>query len=377
MRVGINALYLRPGEVGGTERYLRELLPALAAEEPASEWVIYLTKKAAATFRDLPESVRVVAMPALTAARSIRSATEQSWLPLQFEKDRVDLVWHPGATVCVPSLLPQVTTIHDCQSKYFPQYFGRIERNAIEFYVRAAVRICGKILTPARAVKRDLIQYYGALTTRVSVTPEGVSPEFHPGELSESERDTLGTLHESDLRVGEYLLCVASSLPHKNLPLLFRAYAQAAKSRPDLPPLAWAGSGNPKKVLKLARELGIESRLKILGWVAPGIVPLLYRGARAVVLASAFEGFGLAALEALASGVPLLTTPTEPVVEVTGGAALVTGGFQLDELSNALTRISFDDELRERLRSRGPERASAYSWAECARLTLAAMRQAA
>ncbi|MCB0218462.1 MAG: glycosyltransferase family 4 protein [Chrysiogenetes bacterium] len=372
MRIGINALYLRPGEVGGTERYLRELLPALVAEEPENEWVLYLSGKAKGSFPDRPEQVRVVYTPAFTAERSVRSTTEQTWLPLRLERDRVDLVWHPGATVCVPSLLPQVTTIHDCQSKYFPEYFGRVERKAIEFYVRAAVRICAKLLAPSKSVRRDLVEHYGALSTRVAVTPEGVSKEFHPGDLTEAERRNFG-----ELQPGEYLLCVASSLPHKNLPLLFRAYAQAAAVRPDLPVLAWSGSGSTRAVRKIAKEVGIESRLKILGWTPPQLVPALYRGARAVVLTSAFEGFGLAALEALASGAALLTTPTEPVVEVLDGAALVTGGFQQDELSNAIARIAFDRNLRKELRTKGPERASLYTWAECARLTLAAMRQAA
>lgn len=372
MRVGINALYLRPGEVGGTERYLRELLSALAAEEPGSEWILYLSRKARGSFSDLPGSVRTIVAPALTAQRSVRSAAEQSWLPLRLERDRVDLVWHPGATVSVPSLLPQVTTVHDCQSRYFPEYFGRLERRAIEFYVRAAVRICAKLLVPSQSVKRDLIEHYGALSTRVAVTPEGVSDAFYPGELAPGEHATLG-----ELRPGNYLLCVASSLPHKNLPLLFHAYAQAAQSRPDLPVLAWAGSGSKKYVRKFAEEAGIETRLKILGWTPPASVPALYRGARAVVLASAFEGFGLAALEALASGAPLLTTPTEPVVDVAGEAALITGSFQRDELSNAITTIAFDEQLRQKLREAGPVRAAAFTWAECARRSLAAMRQAA
>lgn len=374
MRVVVNALYLRPGKVGGTERYLRELLTELARLAPDWQWDVVVPQEGAGVFRRAPGNVNEHVAPVMGVHRVRRTITEQTWLVWQGRRINADLCWNPGATIPMTSPLPQVTTIHDCQSKIFPEYFGFIERAAIEANVYAAVTRSRVLLVPSEATATDLVALYGADPERLEVTPLAASEAFHPGPDGSILDDDRCRLDALGLKSGSYLLSVAANLPHKNLPIVFEAHTQLGNS-PEDPILVWTGPDDPAEVNRLARRC--DARVRTLGWLPPADMPALYRGARASVLASSFEGFGLAALETLACGTPLITTPQAAIQEVVGSAALMTEDFGAQALTGAMRRLLSDPGLEADLRRKGPERASRFSWRRCAELSLAAFEQAA
>ncbi len=370
MKIAVNALFLRPGRVGGTERCLLELLRRLGGLDPEIEWLLVLSKEAA----EWPEnsSIRRVVAPVQGEYRVRRSLTEQSWLPRLLEREKVSLCWNPGATFVLPTSVPQVTTVHDCLSRAFPKNFGFIERLAVETHVRLASRRARRIIVPSKSAHDDLHREYGVPEEKIEIIPHAAGEEFSPSRAAGDS----AFLSRHGLAAGNYFLSVASLFPHKNLPLLLRAYAKAREGRENFPLLAWAGPGDPKVFLEWSKKAGVEKSARALGWTGTKTMPALYRGARAVLLSSAFEGFGLAALEALACGTPLLSTPCAAVREVVGGAALLSESFGEEELASKILRIASDESLRARLASEGPRRAAAFSWEESAKKTLAALRRA-
>ncbi|MEW6775297.1 MAG: glycosyltransferase family 1 protein [Bdellovibrionota bacterium] len=371
MKIAVNALFLRPGRVGGTERYLLELLQRLGGLDPEIEWLLAVSKEAA----DWPEnsSIRRIVAPVQGEHRVRRSLIEQAWLPRLLERENVSLCWNPGATFILPTFVPQVTTIHDCLSRAFPKNFGFIERLAVEAHVRLTVKRARRIIVPSNSARDDLVREYAAPGEKIEIVPHAAGEGFSP---SSNEGD-LAFLSRHSLAAGNYFLSVASLLPHKNLPLLLRAYAKARQNRKDFPLLAWTGPGDPKVFLEWSKKAGVEKNVRPLGWTGTKTMPALYRGSRAVLLSSAFEGFGLAALEALACGAPLLSTPCAAVREVVGSTALLADSFSEEELAAKILRIASDEPLRARLASEGPRRAAAFSWEESAKKTLAALHRAA
>lgn len=373
MRVAINALYLRPGQVGGTERYLREILRAAISLEPDWRWNIFVSEEGRSAFSDMEGSVREITAPVRAENRTRRLLIEQLWLPRKIRKSRAHVCWNPGASLPVFSPGPQVTTIHDCITRHFPQNFGIIERLAIETNVKAAALRSRTLLVPSCAAAADLAASYRTHPRRIVPTPLAAGAPFGP-KKKPGEEDVIGGY---GLRPQGYFLSVASTLPHKNLPLLFGAYAAARIRVPDLAPLVWTGPGNAGEVQRLAAKAAPGAPIRTLGWVPAEAMAALYRGALATLLASSFEGFGLAALEALSCGSPLLTTPCPAIQEVVADAARVTQGFEKGELAAEIAELATNTLLREELTNKGPLRAATFSWNETARLTLAALRSAA
>ncbi len=169
------------------------------------------------------------------------------------------------------------------------------------------------------------------------------------------------------------MLYVGSRKPHKNLPRLLRAYSIAGV-RKDVRLVL---SGEPDR--EITEEI---DRLGLLGDVvfhelsADEPLSEAYRGAVAFVFPSLYEGFGLPPLEAMACGVPVLTSKVCSLPEVVGDAALLVNPIDVEEVADAIKRLVQDPPLRARLQERGLARASLFSWNETARRTSSVLQLA-
>src|SRR5580698_3406037 len=215
IRIGVNALYLIPGGVGGTEIYLRELLGALAAIDSTNEYLVFTNLETGselvprqANFRWKPQAVRATFRPA-------RILWEQTVLPLEVWRYRLDVMFNPGFTAPLLTRCPLVTTFHDLQHKRFPEYFRWFDLPFWKFLLWAAAHRSRRLIAVSEAARSDLLRFYKRRPERVVVIPHGVNPEFF-------------TLNRS--KVEPYLLCVSTLHVHKNIERLVRAYA--SKPRP-------------------------------------------------------------------------------------------------------------------------------------------------
>ena len=144
-------------------------------------------------------------------------------------------------------------------------------------------------------------------------------------------------------------------------------------------PLVLPGGDSPhaRELQERARELGLEGRVVFPGYVPEAVLPALYRGATAFVYPSLYEGFGMAVLEAMASGTPVVTSDRGGTAEVAGEAALLVDPESAEALADALRRLLRDEGLRKKLSGRGLVRSRGYRWELTAQETVRAYRQAA
>src|SRR5207244_13495011 len=153
----------------------------------------------------------------------------------------------------------------------------------------------------------------------------------------------------------------------KNLPRLLRAYA-AARSRAAMPELWIGGASGGASYSRGA--LALPPGARTLDYVPDQELPALYAGARAVLLPSLYEGFGLPLLEGMASGVPVLGGNNSSMPEIVGDAGLLVDAEDETAIEAALVRLATDPALRASLATRGLARAAAFTWERTARLTL-------
>lgn len=353
VRIGVNALYLIPGGVGGSEIYLRELLAALAALDQTNEYLVFTNLETQsdlvpkqANFHWKPQAVHARFRPA-------RILWEQVVLPFEAARYRLDVLFNPGFTAPLFSPCRQVTVFHDLQHKRHPEHFRWFDLPFWRFLLWAAAHRSHRLIAVSEATAADLLCFYRIPKERIAVVVHGVEPAF--SRLDRSHLDT-------------YLLCVSTLHPHKNLPRLIRAYGRTKHDFQLV--LAGLRGFDTAAVEKLIDELGLRNSVQITGWVPRDELYTLYARARAFVYPSTFEGFGMPVLEALAAGIPTACSDIPPLREVAGDAALFFDPQSEEAIAAAIERITSDEPLRQRLSSAGPERARPFTWDRSAKQTL-------
>jgi glycosyltransferase involved in cell wall biosynthesis len=329
MRIGIDARKIADFGIG---TYIRGLLHALVATG-GDTYVAFAPERVAHL---LPAGVEHVFIDA--PHYSIR---ELIILGRAVDGANVDL-FHAPHYVVPFTHVPFVVTVHDLIHLRNPNPLARMYARQM---IGRAVRKSRQVLTVSETVKREIVATFGCADDHVVVTPNGVSAPFcENGPAAE----------------GRYFLYVGNDKPHKNVGVLVDAIAEVEDASLVL-------TGAP---FDRFRE---RERVVITGFVDDSELAALYRGAIALVIPSREEGFGLPALEAMASGCAVITSNAPALIEITGDAALHIDPSAAS-LADAMRRIASDEPLRRTLASRGIERAKTFTWTRCAELTRAAYR---
>ena len=352
-RIGVNALYLIPGGVGGTEIYLRELLSALSGLDQTNQYFVFTNIETDAglvpqqpNFHHRPQAIRARFRPG-------RILWEQIVLPLEASRFHLDVMFNPGFTAPLALLCRSVTTFHDLQHKRHPEYFRWFDLPFWRFLLWAAAHRSDKLIAVSEATRADLLHYYRVPEQRVTVIHHGVDPRFFSLNRSHTE---------------PYLLCVSTLHPHKNLERLIRAFAR--RERPERLLLAGVRGFHAQTIEALILNLELKDRVEIKGWLPREELLHLYERAQAFIYPSTFEGFGMPVLEALAAGIPVACSNIPPIKEVAGDAALFFDPLDEEAIARAVDQILNDQPLRASLAKAGPERARPFTWRRTAEQTL-------
>ncbi|MBI4259466.1 MAG: glycosyltransferase family 4 protein [Actinobacteria bacterium] len=351
---------------GGIGTYVRELVPALSVRDPSLDIVLfharfgggavhpeawmrgYRTVEVAGTIRTLYPRWDLAARPALPAALRV-----------------LEVLHAPSPAAVPPTAGSQrlVVTVHDLAFEVVPASFSTRWRQVFRLGLRAAVRRADAVITPSRNTAEDLVTRTRIDPARVHVVPLAAS-------LEQGAVDPERVL--TRLRIPRpYVLSVGTLEPRKNLVALVRAYRRAAAS--GIPhalvlagPLGWG-------YRPLLREIALAGpgEVVLTGPLETSELDAMYRGASAFAYPSLYEGFGLPVLEAMARGVPTVTSSASSLPEVAGDAAIAVDPHRVAEIAAAIQRVLGDEALAGRLAAAGRARAERYSWDETARLTLA------
>jgi len=313
MRVGIDCRKIADFGIG---TYIRGLLHALV-ELGGEEYVAFGPRTIAGM---LPGAVEhaVVDAPKYSVRELFAIGRDA----------RIDLFHAPHYVVPFVRV-PFVVTIHDVIHLHHRNPIGRMYARSM---IGRAVRKSRAVITVSEAMRSEIAAVYGH-GEKISVTPNGVDPLFTPGGPKAG---------------GRFFLFVGNEKPHKNVARL----VEAAKS--------------------------IDVQLVRVGssrFVTGEELAALYRGAIALVLPSLEEGFGLPALEAMASGTPVITSNVPALVEVTRDAAIHVEAKSVAAISDAMTRVMRDESLRAAMIERGLARALEFTWRRCAEMTLEIYRR--
>ena len=366
--IGLNLLYLVPGETGGMEVYARELIPALRAADPGLRLTAFVNREAAeaqggAPWKEIPHEV----VPVRARRRTEWVRGEQQHLPRLARRAGVDVLHNLANTAPVWGPRPRVVTVHDLIAWRRPEaHLGLLSRG-VRVLIRLAVARSQRVIAVSESTRRDLVELLRVDPVRIDVVPNGVTLAAAPGD-ARAARERLAA---GDRRI---VLSASAKRPHKNLGRLLEAVA----AMPERPLLVLPGYRTPyeDELRTQARALGVEDDVRFLGWTEAGELEDLYAAADVFAFPSYYEGFGLPVLEAMARGVPVVCADRSSLPEVAGDAAILFDPDDPRAVAGALRAVLDDPARAEDLRSRGRAQAERFSWAAAARGTLASYERA-
>ncbi|MBI1907824.1 glycosyltransferase family 4 protein [Candidatus Uhrbacteria bacterium] len=377
MRIAIDVRHLTHPNLSGVGQYTLHLVRALSRLAPDDRFVLFASGTAP-TLARLPAlaapNIEVVTKAIPNRALFALLKTPGGPALESFLPGRVDAWLFPDGNI-IRTRLPYALTVHDLSYDIFPQFFTAKDRlrNRVAGLRRLAEG-ADTLLAVSRSTALDLTHRWGIADDRIVVTPLGVGPQFVPSRAPSDTNYQRGYGLNAP-----YLLSLATLEPRKNIESVIEAYGAFRQATGHKVRLAIGGGKGwkYKEIFAAAAASPFAHDIIFLGYVHEKHKPALYRGARAFLFPSFYEGFGLPVLEAMASGTPVVTSATSSLPELTGDAAVLVDPMNVTDVAVALEELLASpgaDALRAMLVRRGLTRARQFHWDRTASLTLDALR---
>lgn len=309
-------------------------------------------------------------------------------LPLYLYTTRfkADLMFSP--THYIPRLSPvkRVVTIFDLSFLHFPEMFERRDLWQLKNWTKFSVKNADHIITISNFSKKDIEKQYGVGEDKITVAYPGFNKSiFHSIENKFNTKKILKKYKIDD----NYIIYIGTIQPRKNLVRLMEAFARiihghhlpGAKAYLEGASLIGGlklvivgktkGEGRQgwmyEETLQTPKKLGIDKRIKFLGYVPTEDLPILLSGALAFIQPSLWEGFGIPVLEAMASGAPVIVSNISSLPEVVGSAGLLVDPYSVDQIEQAIRTIVSDKKLQQKYSKAALEQAKKFSWEKMAK----------
>lgn len=379
MRVAIDLRWMHPGVAGGIENLSRSYLSQLVALDRHNRYALLVPSEVrydldlrghsnfSVVAADGPQGewrrLRQYGMRALHRKFRVDYWQSPEVETLQFAHDLKANVALSTSGYIRPDLYPlrNVLIVADLQHEYYPEFFSSEECQERIRVFGDSIRRADHLIAISDHTRQTVLERFDIEPARITTAHLAADPLFWPSNRR-ANRDEV--LRKYNLTRGDYLFLPANTWPHKNHRAAFQAL-QLLREVHHLDPLLVC-TGTAKEahptLLSLLGDLGLENRVKFLGYCPVEDMPALYEGAGALVYPSFFEGFGIPLLEAMWCDCPVVCSNVTSLPEIGGDAALLVDPKSPEQLAEAASRVLTDPELRQTLIKRGRDRAARFSW---------------
>lgn len=268
---------------------------------------------------------------------------------------------------------PIINTVHDLSILHFPEMHPKKRLKQIGQQLPAAIERSDIVITVSEFVAREVIDTFSIDASKVVAIHNGVNDHFRPRD----ELEVHECLEQQGLKYGRYLLAVGTLEPRKNIGNLVRAYGLLpSRVRRQFPLVIVGMKGwHYNQLTSTMKPLVDAGEIKMLGYLSEADLVRIYAGSTMLIYPSLYEGFGLPPLEAMACGVPVITSNRSSLPEVAGDAGVFVEPENVDEINEAILRLIDNESERIERGIAGLKRAQYFSWGKCAQETLEVYRR--
>lgn len=387
MRIGIDArsiLNPEKGDAIGVGHYTYQLIRHLIKNDTENEFVIFFD------FRVREKDVKKFALPNVTI-KFYPFSDYKKYLPGAYneilgtatlQREKLDILHSMSALNRIPAGYAgkTVVTFHDMSPFTIPEYLPAMKRTRNIAIAKLMARKADAIIAVSNSIKRDIEKFLKVEDGKISVVYSGLDKRF----FEESEKNVSKMLGKYDI-TKKYILFLGTLEPSKNIARLLEAFskfksAQKQKNSGKFEyQLVLAGKRGwlSQEYLHMIKDLGLVKDVVFTGYVIGDELVPLFKGAEFFVMPSLYEGFGMTALEAFATKTPAILGEVSSLPELAGDAALFVNPLAVSEITDAITKLANDNELREEYRNKGAQQAKKFDWDETAKNTLRVYKELA
>ena len=357
MKIAVNAQLLLFDRLEGIGRFAYETLVRMARNHPEHTFLLVHDRKADSRW-DFPNNVQWVATR-LPSRHPILWYLRFHWeIPALLRRHKPDIFFSPDGW-SIPGSLPKVVVLHDLNFLQHPENLPFFARLYFRYFFPNYARQANKLITVSRFSAQDIHDTLGISLADIGVVYNAAGPDFKP--LSDSENQSIRQTYNAG---NAYLLFLGAQIPRKNLPRLLQALDLLWQEQPNAPNLLIVGEAmwSNSPVDLAVQGLKNPDKVRFTGRLQRNEVAKVVAAAHALLLPSLFEGFGIPVLEAMACGVPVLTSNCSSLPEVAGDAAVLVDPYSIADIKMGIERVWSDEALRLRCSEQGLKRAAEFSW---------------
>lgn len=364
MHIGIDARFFGP--IGkGLGRYTQKLLQNLELIDTQNQYSVFLKQENWDEYSPRSENFKKVLAPF-----NWYTVQEQIEMPRVIKKEKVDLMHFPHFNIPFFYRGKFVVTIHDLILLRFPTKkattLGPIKYKIKELgylaVINKAITKSEKIIAVSDFTKKDIVDYFRINEKKVVVTYEGV-------DMPRIGENTARVL-ESYIITKPYLLYVGNVYPHKNIESLLLAMKKLSSSSLLKLVIVCKKDYFLERAINYSYRIGVADKVVFAGYVPDRDLNAIYENAEAYVFPSFYEGFGLPPLEAMAHGLPVLSSNATSMPEILKDAAIYFNPNVPDEIVNLIQKITGDNTLKLQLVEKGLRLVEQYKWSDMVKKTL-------
>jgi len=358
MIIAVNTRLLLKGKMEGLGWFACETLRRITVQHPEHRFVFFFDRPFADEFIFGDNVKPVVLFP--PARHPYLWYLFFEWaVPAALKKEKADLFLSPDGWVSLRTPVKTVNVIHDLNFEYHPEYIKKSVLNYYNSYFHRFAEKSSRIATVSEFSKNTIIEKYKQPADKIDVVYNGAEEGYKP--LNEEEKKAVRQRYTNG---ASYFIFVGLLHPRKNIANLFRAYELFRDQHGDAVKLLIVGEKKWWKgeMQEVYEQMKYRDDVVFTGRLSLAELQQVMASALALVYVSVFEGFGIPILEAMQSGVPVITSNVTSMPEVAGNAALLTDPFSPGSIANSMQQLAGDSSLHSNLVSKGLIRCSDFSW---------------
>ncbi len=370
LKIAVNTRLLLKNKLEGIGWFTYETLRRMVAAHPEVQWYFLFDRKPDASFLFGDNVHPMVLQP--QARHPFLFYLWFEWaVPAALRKIGADLFLSPDGYISLCTEVPTLAVIHDLNFEHYPEDLPMLQRAYYRHYFPKFARKALRIATVSDFSRKDIAHQYGVDISKIDVVHNGVNEEFAP--ISENEKARIRAQYAEGC---PYFLFVGALHPRKNLARLFEAFDQFKINDMEQVKLVVVGERKwwTPPIAKAYGDMQYRDDVVFTGRLQPDELRLITGAALASTYVSYFEGFGIPIVEAFRCGTPVITANATATADVGGDAALLVNPFSVAEIADAMSRVSTEPGLRQRLSQAGLDRSSMFSWDQAALQLWAAIK---
>ncbi len=294
---------------------------------------------------------------------------DQFVLPNILKKNNIDLFHQPCFSVPFFYKGKKIVTVHDLAIKHYPKGIPLPSRTFFSYFMPFTYKYADHIITISNYTKKDIIKYLKIPKDKIDVIHLAVDQDLYNTKKID-KHFSQQTIKKYNI-CNKYFLTVSELHPRKNLEFLIKVFAKFSKKFSNYQ-MVLTGKPNQysKKLKKIAEDYNISQKVIFSGYVSDDEKIILYKNCQIFLYPSLFEGFGLPPLEAMACGVPVISSNTSSLSEIIQDGGVLVKPDSVDEWIYAITKIITNKSFNSNLKAKATRQSKKFSWEKCANTTI-------